>query len=47
MSATTVPPVDAADPDTRYLHVHEDDELDEEQLVSWFEQAAAAPGSEQ
>ena len=39
-----LPPIDAADPNTRYLHVFEDDELDEDQLRSWFAQAAAAPG---
>ena len=28
----------------RYLDIHEGDELDEEQLASWIEQAAEIPG---
>jgi hypothetical protein len=28
----------------RYLDIHEDDELDEVQLASWFRQAADLPG---
>lgn len=39
-----LPPVDAKDPGTRYLHIHEDDELDEAQFASWVEQAAGLPG---
>jgi hypothetical protein len=39
-----LPPVEFKDPDARALHIHDDDELDEGQLVSWFEQAAAVPG---
>lgn len=39
-----LPPVEFKDPDSRAFHIHEDDELDEEQLLSWFEQAAAIPG---
>jgi hypothetical protein len=39
-----LPPVGFKDPDARALHLHEDDELDDAQLVSWFEQAAAIPG---
>jgi hypothetical protein len=39
-----LPPVEFKDPDARALHIHDDDELDETQLVSWFEQAAAIPG---
>ncbi len=39
-----LPPIDAADPNTRYVHIHEGDELDEELLVSWIQQAASAPG---
>jgi hypothetical protein len=38
------PPVEFKDPDARALHIHDDDELDEGQLVRWFEQAAAMPG---
>lgn len=38
------PPVEFKDPDARALHIHEDDDLDEEQLRRWFGQAAAIPG---
>lgn len=38
------PPVDSKDPDTRYFHIHEDDEWDEAQLSDWMRQAAALPG---
>jgi hypothetical protein len=38
------PPVEFKDPDARALHIHDDDELDDAQLVRWFEQAAAIPG---
>jgi hypothetical protein len=39
-----VPPVDFKDPKEKALHIHQDDDLDEEQLLSWFEQAATIPG---
>jgi hypothetical protein len=39
-----LPPVAFKDPDARAFHIHDDDELDEGQLVRWFEQAAAIPG---
>lgn len=38
------PPIDAADEDTRYFHIHEDDALDEELVATWIEQASALPG---
>lgn len=41
-----VPPVESAQDEVRYAHVHEDDELEEEQWASWIEQAAALPGEE-
>jgi len=28
----------------RYLHIHEDDQLDEELVASWIRQAAELPG---
>jgi hypothetical protein len=28
----------------RYFDIHEDDDLDEDQLVSWIEQASNLPG---
>ncbi len=39
-----LPPIDAADPNTRYFHIFEDDQLDEAQLRDWISQAAASPG---
>lgn len=40
------PPKAAKHPEVRYLDIHEDDELDESQLVSWIAQAAALPGEQ-
>jgi len=39
-----VPPIDFKDPNEKAFHIHQDDELDEHQLTSWFEQAAILPG---
>jgi hypothetical protein len=39
-----LPPVGFKDPNARAFHIHEDDDVDDEQLISWFEQAAAIPG---
>ena len=38
------PPVASKQPDVRYFHIHEDDELDEELFASWVKQASALPG---
>jgi hypothetical protein len=38
------PPVASKDPDTRYVHIHEDEDFDEKQFASWLKQAAAIPG---
>lgn len=38
------PPEPSKDPNARYLHVHEEDELDEALLGRWLDQAAAMPG---
>ncbi len=38
------PPIDAKDEGTRYFHIHEDDELDEDVLAAWVEQASKIPG---
>ncbi len=43
-SLQPLPPVSSKDANTRYLHIHEDDEVDEALLTSWIEQAAALPG---
>jgi hypothetical protein len=39
-----MPPVESKDPNTRYLHIHEHEELDEKLLRSWLKQAAKLPG---
>ena len=43
-SLRPVPPGESKDEDTRYLDIHEDDQLDEKQLATWIEQAASIPG---
>ena len=43
-SLQPVPPRPSKDQNTRYLDIHEDDLVDEAQLTSWIEQAAALPG---
>jgi len=39
-----IPPGPSKTKETRYLDIHEDDELDEAQMKSWLKQAAAIPG---
>jgi hypothetical protein len=41
---TPEPPVGSKDPDARYLHIFEDEAVDEERLAEWIRQAAALPG---
>lgn len=43
-SLDPVPPVGSKTPETRYFHVHEDDDLDEDLVASWIRQAAELPG---
>jgi hypothetical protein len=38
------PPVDSKSEQVRYLHIFEDDDVDERQLRDWIRQAAALPG---
>ncbi|WP_111412227.1 DUF1801 domain-containing protein [Billgrantia lactosivorans] len=38
------PPVASKDPNTRYLHIHQDEPIDEAQLEAWLRQAARLPG---
>jgi hypothetical protein len=38
------PPVESKTQHTRYLHIHEDDKLDERQLTAWIKAAALLPG---
>ncbi len=39
-----LPPVASKHDDVRYLNIHEDDEIDDEQLASWIRQASRLPG---
>ena len=41
-----IPPVDSKNPGTRYVHVHEDEVLDETLWSSWIRQAAALDGTD-
>ncbi|MBA2401127.1 MAG: DUF1801 domain-containing protein [Bradyrhizobium sp.] len=43
-SLRPLPPDPSKDKNTRYLNIHEGDELDEAQVASWVKQAAALPG---
>jgi hypothetical protein len=43
-SLDPVPPKASKHDEVRYLDIHEDDELDENQLRSWIEQASNPPG---
>ena len=45
-SLRPVPPVASRHEQVRYFHIHEDDELDDNLLVAWLEQASALPGEE-
>ena len=38
------PPVDSKDPDARYLHIYEDEKLDEKLVAKWIKQASKLPG---
>jgi len=41
-----VPPVASKHEPMRYFHVHEGDEIDEEQMASWIRQGSELPGDE-
>jgi hypothetical protein len=43
-SLRPLPPVESKDKDTRYFHIHGDDQLDEELVASWIKQASELPG---
>lgn len=40
------PPVESKQEAVRYLHVHEDDDLDEAQFAAWVQQACSLPGEQ-
>jgi hypothetical protein len=43
-SLRPVPPGASKSQDTRYLNIHERDQLDEAQLAAWVKQASKLPG---
>lgn len=43
-SLRPLPPVESRDPDTRYVHIHENEEIDEKLVASWIRQASELPG---
>jgi hypothetical protein len=43
-SLRPVPPGESKNKETRYLDIHEDDQLDEAQLAAWVKQASQLPG---
>ena len=43
-SLRPVPPGASKSKDTRYLDIHEDDQVDEAQLSAWVKQASLLPG---
>jgi hypothetical protein len=43
-SLDPMPPVASKSQDTRYVHIHEGDPLDEERLARWIKQASELPG---
>jgi len=43
-SLRPLPPVESKTPATRYLHIYENDELDEELVARWIKQASELPG---
>jgi hypothetical protein len=44
-SLDPMPPKASEHDEMRYLDLHEDDDLDEDQLRSWFDQSAELPGA--
>ena len=43
-SLRPLPPVESTQPKVRYLHIHEGDAIDEQQLAAWVTQASKLPG---
>ena len=43
-SLNPLPPVTSKDKNTRYFHIHEQDEVDEARLMDWIKQASVMPG---
>lgn len=45
-SITPNPPVKSKVEGVRYFHIHQDEEIDEDQLASWIQQASKLPGED-
>jgi hypothetical protein len=45
-SLRPLPPVEAKHPNVRYLHIHEDDPIDEQLVANWIRQASQLPGKD-
>ena len=43
-SLRPMPPVESKSQDTRYVHLHQDEAIDEAQLADWIRQASQLPG---
>ncbi|MGH7444837.1 MAG: DUF1801 domain-containing protein, partial [Longimicrobiales bacterium] len=43
-SLRPLPPVESKDENTRYFHIHEDEQPDEKQVASWIRQASKLEG---
>jgi hypothetical protein len=43
-SLRPLPPVESKVQNTRYFHIHEDDQIDEELVANWIRQASQLPG---
>jgi hypothetical protein len=43
-SLRPVPPVESKQKNVRYFHIHEDDQIDEDQFADWVKQASKLPG---
>ena len=43
-SLQPVPPIESKQKEVRYLHIHEDDQIDEAQFAAWVKQASQLPG---
>jgi hypothetical protein len=43
-SLNPVPSGESKQKDVRYFHIHENDQLDEDQLAAWIKQASQLPG---
>jgi hypothetical protein len=43
-SLSPLPPGESKQKEVRYLHIHEDDQIDEAQFAAWVKQASQLPG---